>query len=145
MNMTLTQHTVLTGIAVAAFSPFMGGSELLVFAAGGILFDVDHYFVYIRRKGKYDVRGMFQYFAELDKICQDVPYVGVCLFHTIDFFILVAIGACFFPILLPLLYGLLFHFALDLVDLLRKGCPFIRAYFLVEHLIRRRKAGYPFY
>jgi hypothetical protein len=37
----------------------------------------------------------------------------------------------------------LFHFAVDLIDLYRKGVPFIRPFFLLEHAIRRRSDGYP--
>jgi hypothetical protein len=143
--MTLTQHLVITGVAAAALSPLMDGREILVFAAGGVLIDVDHYLLYIQRTRRFDVRGMFRYFAALQPIQKTVPYVGLCLFHTIDFFLLVGILALFHPLLIPLLAGFLFHFAVDLLDLQRKGVPFIRPFFLLEHFIRRRAEGYPWY
>ena len=70
--------------------------------------------------------------------------VSAC-FIPIDFFVVVGILAFFHPVLLPLLAGFLFHFVLDLIDLNRKGVPFIRPYFLIEHAIRRRSEGYPWY
>jgi len=143
--MTLTQHIAVTGVAAAALAPFVSGGEILLFAAGGVLIDVDHYLLYIQRTRRFDVRGMFRYFAELQPIQKTIPYVGLCLFHTFDFFLIVGILALFHPLLIPLLAGFLFHFAVDLVDLQRKGVPFIRPYFIVEHLIRRRAAGYPWY
>ncbi len=143
--MTLTRHLAATGVAAAALSPWLKGSELLLFAVGGVLIDVDHYFLYVVRTGRFDVRGMFRYFADLQYIEHTIPYVGLCLFHTIDFFLLVGILALLYPLLLPLLVGLLFHFLIDLVDLWRKGVLFIRAFFLIEHAIRRRRPGYPHY
>lgn len=143
--MTLTQHLAVTGVAAAALSPFLNGEEILFFATGSVLIDVDHYLLYVQRTRRLDIRGMFRYFDELLPIQKTIPYVGLCLFHTVDFFLLVGILALFHQFLIPLLAGLLFHFAFDLAYLHRKGVPFIRPYFLVEHAIRRRAEGYPWY
>lgn len=143
--MNLTQHIALTGIAVAAGSPFLSGPELALFAVGGVLVDVDHYLLYWQRTGSLSIRGMFRYFADLQPIQRNIPYVGLCLFHTVDFFLLVALLGYFFPILYSFLAGALYHFVIDLFDLRRKGVFFIRPFFLLEHLIRRRGKGYPWY
>lgn len=143
--MTLKQHLAVTGAAAAALLPFREPAEILLFAAGSVLIDVDHYILYVQRTRSLSIRGMFRYFDELLPIQKTIPYVGLCLFHTFDFFLLVGILALFHPFLLPLLAGFLFHFAFDLIDLRRKGVPFIRAYFLLEHAIRRRADGYPWY
>lgn len=143
--MTLTQHVAITGIAVAALSPVEGAAGLALFAVGSILIDVDHYLLYLERTRCFSVTGMFRYFEALQPIQKEIPYLGVCIFHTVDFFLIIAFLCHFYPVLLPFLAGALFHFALDLFDLRRKGVPFIRAYFLVEHLIRRKSPGYPWY
>ncbi len=143
--MTLTEHMALTGIAAAVLTPFLVGTDILIFATGSVLIDVDHYLLYMLRTRRFDIRGMFRYFEELLPIQKTIPYVGLCLFHTIDFFLLVGILAFFNHYFLFLLAGCLFHFLIDLVDLNRKGVPFIRPYFLLEHAIRRRAAGYPWY
>lgn len=143
--MTLTQHSVLTGIAAAALAPILQTEEIVCFAIGAVLIDVDHYFLYIQRRRDFSVPGMFRYFEELQPIQRNVPYVGLCLFHTVDCFVALALLSCFFPLLRLLLAGCLFHFLLDLYDLKRKGVLFIRPYFLLEHLIRRRAKGYPWY
>lgn len=143
--MTLTQHLALTGLATAALSPVLGAPDLALFAAGGVLIDVDHYFLYMQRRKSLSVRGMFRYFSELQPIERTISYVGLCAFHTIDFFLLLALLLFWFPQLWPLLAGCLFHFVLDLFDLKRKGIIFIRPFFLIEHFIRRRGKGYPWY
>lgn len=142
--MKLSQHLAVTGIAAAALLP-VWNEEILLFSVGSVLIDVDHYLLYIRRTGRFDIRGMFRYFEELWKIEKNIPYVGLCLFHTFDFFLAVGVLSLHYPALQPLLAGLLFHFAVDMIDLVRKGVPFIRAYFLLEHLIRRKGKGYPYY
>lgn len=143
--MTLNQHLALTGVASAAILPFCSLGEIAIFAVGSVLIDVDHYFLYVQRTGRFAVRGMFRWYEDLWKIEKTIPYVGLCLFHTVDFFLLVAILALAWPLLFFLLAGLLFHFIVDLIYLIRKGIPFIRPYFLIEHLIRRRDPKYPYY
>ena len=143
--MTLTQHLTLTGLAAAALAPIWGVPEIALFSIGGVLIDVDHYFLYIQRRRNLSVSGMFRYFRELQPIERTIPYVGLCLFHTVDFFVLLGVLAYFFPLLSALLAGCLYHFCLDLFDLRRKGIMLIRPFFLVEHLIRRRSKDYPWY
>lgn len=143
--MTLNQHLALTGIAAVALLPFRSGEEIILFSVGSVLIDVDHYFLYIQRTGRFSVRGMFRWFEGLWKVEKTIPYVGLCIFHTIEFFLLVALLALAWPLLFALLAGLLFHFLVDLVYLIHKGIPFIRPYFLIEHFIRRRDPKYPYY
>ena len=143
--MTLTQHAALTGVAAAVLTPFLDGGEIILFAVGAVLIDVDHYLLYMQRRRSLSITGMFRYFDQLQPIQRTIPYVGLCVFHTIDFFLLLAVLAHFYPLFHALLAGCLFHFVLDLFDLRRKGVLYIRAYFLVEHFIRRRAKGYPWY
>ena len=143
--MTLTQHTALTAVAALALAPLYDAGSIALFAAGSILIDVDHYFLYIQRTRRFDIRGMFRYFAELQPIETTIPYVGLCIFHTFDFFLLVALLSYFQPFFIPLLAGFIFHFIFDLLHLYRKKVLFIRSFFLLEHFIRRRQKGYPWY
>lgn len=143
--MTLGQHLALTGLAAAAISPLFSAREIALFCVGGVLIDVDHYFLYIQRRRNFSVPGMFRYYRELQPIQHRIPYVGLCVFHTVDFFALVAVVAAFHPPLWALLAGLLYHFVIDLWYLRRKGIFFIRPFFLVEHLVRRRAKRYPWY
>jgi hypothetical protein len=143
--MTLTQHLALTGIAAAALSPVLSGGEIALFAVGGVLIDVDHYLLFVQRRRSLSIAGMFRYFSELQPIQCNISYVGLCVFHTVDFFLLLAALGFIYPIVWYLLAGCLYHFVIDLFDLRRKGVIFIRPFFLLEHLIRRRSKGYPWY
>ncbi|MBJ6725647.1 hypothetical protein [Geomesophilobacter sediminis] len=143
--MTLTEHIVLTGVAAAALSPFLPATELALFSVGGVLIDVDHYFLFVGRTHRLSIPGMFRWFADLLPVEKEIPYVGLCLFHTVDFFLLLAFLAFFYPVLFSLLAGALYHFVIDLFCLRRKGVLYIRPFFLLEHLIRRRAKGYPWY
>jgi len=143
--MTLKQHLAATGVAAAFLAPHCSGTDLLVFSVGSVLIDVDHLLFYYVKTGRYDVRGMFRYFREeVDQNLHSIPYLGICIFHTAEFFLLVALLTLPFPPLKFLLAGLLFHILLDIYDLIRLKVPFIRAYSVCEHFVRRRQPGYPF-
>lgn len=134
-----------TGAAAAVMAPFCSSLEIVLFAVGSILIDVDHQIFYMIRTGRYDVSGMFRYFREdVDKNLQQIPYLGICIFHTIEFLFLIAVLAIYCQPLRWLLAGLALHLGLDIYDLIRLKVPFIRAYSIIEHLIRRRQSGYPF-
>ena len=144
--MTLHQHAKITAVASLALVPFSSASQVLLFAVGSVLIDVDHYFLYIAHKLRFDVRGMFRHFHEIDAAQPPIPYAGMCIFHTIDSFLLLSLAAINWPALLPLLMGAVFHFTLDLYDLNRKNSLLIRPFFIFEHFIRKRQYGaeYPF-
>ena len=143
--MNLKQHLIATGAVSAALLPFNNPAGILLFACGSILIDVDHQIFYYKKTGKYDVSGMFRYFREVvDRNLYSIPYLGVCIFHTVEFFLFVALISYYIPPIQYLLAGLIFHILLDIYDLARLKVPFIRAYSLIEHLIRRRQSGYPF-
>ena len=143
--MTLKQHLLATGVTAAAMTPFCDSGTILLFAIGSIFIDVDHQIFYFVRTGRYDITGMFRYFREVvDPNLQAIPYLGICIFHTIEFFLAITAGALVFPPLRYLLAGMVFHVTLDIYDLFRLKVPFIRAYSVVEHLIRRKQHGYPF-
>ncbi len=143
--MNMKQHLIATGAVAAAMTPFCHSADILLFAAGSILIDVDHQIFYYFRTGRHDIAGMFRYFSDdVDKNLKAIPYLGICIFHTIEFFLAVAATSLFLPLLRYLLAGLVFHIVLDIYDLIRLKVPFIRAYSVIEHLVRRKQQGYPF-
>lgn len=143
--MNLKAHLIATGLASLPVLALSTPVETAIFCAGSVLIDVDHHLFYFIRTGRADISGMFRFFREeVDEHLDAIPYLGVCIFHTIEFFLAVALLALFFPQMKYLLAGLIFHMMLDIYDLIRLKIPFIRAYSLFEHLIRRRIKGYPF-
>jgi len=143
--MNLKNHLIATGLAALPVMTSSTPLETTIFCVGSILIDVDHQIFYSVKTGRFDISGMFRYFREeIDKNISSIPYLGVCIFHTIEFFLFIAILSHFFPPCRYLLAGMIFHIILDIYALIRQKMPFIRAYSLIEHFIRRRKKGYPF-
>lgn len=143
--MNLKNHLIATGLASAPLLVSSTPIETALFCTGSILIDVDHQLFYFIRTGRLGISGMFRFFREdVDEHLNAIPYLGVCIFHTVEFFLFVATLSAFFAPLKYLLGGMLFHMVLDIYDLTRLKVPFIRAYSLVEHLFRRRMKGYPF-
>ncbi|MBI4690375.1 MAG: hypothetical protein HY754_08940 [Nitrospirae bacterium] len=144
--MTLAQHVKLTAVASLILLPFWNGIQLFWFCVGSILIDVDHYIYYVLRRKRFGIKEMFEYHDNLWSQKNKIPYAGICIFHTIDFFILIGILSFFFPFLLYLLIGLIFHFIIDIVFLYKHNYFWGRAFFFIEHLIRKRRhAGYPYF
>jgi hypothetical protein len=143
--MNLSQHLMATGIVAAAIASTAHPEEIALFAAGSVLIDIDHLVFYYSRTGRCDISGMFRYFRiTVDENLERIPYLGICVFHTVEFVLGIAALAFFLPQFRFLLYGILFHLLLDIICLIRLKIPFIRAYSFIEHLIRRRQKGYPF-
>ncbi|NVN99413.1 MAG: hypothetical protein HXX17_08820 [Geobacteraceae bacterium] len=143
--MKLKNHLIATTLVASPILALSSPVETAAFCVGSVLIDFDHQIYYTLKTGRYDIAGMFRFFREaIDEHLYSIPYIGVCIFHTAEFFLTVAILSIFFPLLKYLLAGLIFHIMLDIFDLIRLKVPFIRAYSLVEHLIRRRMNGYPF-
>lgn len=143
--MNLKQHLLATATAATAMVPFCHSTDILLFATSSILIDTDHQIFYYVRTGRYDISGMFRYFRnDVDKNLYAIPYLGICIFHTVEFLLAIAVISLYYPPLRYFLAGLVFHIMLDIYDLLRLKVPFIRAYSFIEHLIRRRQQGYPF-
>jgi type IV secretory pathway VirB3-like protein len=144
--MTLVQHIGLTAVVSLIMLPFWNWIQIVWFSIGSVLIDIDHYIYFVLRRKRFGIREMFKYhdrlFAQKDKI----PYAGICIFHTVDFFILIGILSLYYHVFFYLLIGLLFHFLVDFIHLYKNNYLYGRAYFFIEHLIRRRRhSGYPYF
>jgi hypothetical protein len=143
--MNLKNHLIATVLVSAPILAYSAPLETALFCTGSILIDFDHQIFYFVRTGRYDISGMFRFFREdVDEHLSSIPYLGVCIFHTAEFYLLVTILSVFFAPLKYLLAGMLFHITMDIYELIRLKIPFIRAYSLIEHLFRRKMKGYPF-
>jgi hypothetical protein len=145
--MTLKQHAIYTGLPVLLLLPVGSLGTLTLFACGSMLIDVDHYFLFVFREKRLGIREMFRYHDFLFSRKDEIPYSGICLFHSLEIFALIAFFACFLPVLLWLLGGMVYHLLLDLLHLYRHNYLSGRALSVIEHLIRARKhrrLGYPY-
>lgn len=132
-------HTLAGGIASAALVPELGVYSAAFFASS-VLIDFDHYLDYVYHNGftDFSVRRMFAYCDALEKESKGRSFVALSIMHTVEFILLVyavayATGLVFME---AILWGLLFHLALDLVYLGSQRRLLDRAFSLVEFFIR---------
>lgn len=109
-------------VAVILFCfPFVNFWEAFIFLASTVLIDVDHYFYYISRKRKYDIKGAYNWFKAKERLWKSIQphdrkhyYTGFYLFHGVEWLILLAILGHFVSQLFYfVLAGMLFHLILD--------------------------------
>lgn len=144
--MSVTQHIKVTAVASLILLPFWEVMQIIWFSIGSIFIDSDHYIYYVLRRKRFDIKEMFRYHEKLFANRDKVPYAGICIFHTMDFFILIGIISFYSPIFLYILIGLIFHFIADIIHLYKHNYLYGRAFFFIEHLIRRRRhIGYPYF
>ena len=130
--MSLGSHLKYTAVASSAMLVFWNWQQILLFAIGSILIDADHYIFYIFKCKKFDIKGMFAYYNMLMREKDRITYLGVLVFHTIEFFIVVGILSLYIPVMVYLLAGLIFHFILDTIFLYKIKCISLRAYSLIQ-------------
>jgi len=81
---------------------------------------------------------MFSYVDALDRSSMNRSFVGLSAMHTVEFLLLVYVvaAATGLAAIEAILWGLLFHMALDIIYLGRNGILFQRAFSLVEFAVR---------
>ncbi len=140
--MNLREHVILGGVAATALAPLLGVQESAVFWAASVVIDVDHYWDYVYRNGFRDwsPRRMFEFHQTLFTKIRRPEFLALSLFHTMEWFLLVYLAAVWLDatVLFAALWGMLFHFVLDVVRLAGYRAAFKRAFSMVEYIIRRR-------
>ena len=137
---SLGVHTVQSIAAGAVLYPFIG-ENVVPFGLAAIFIDLDHVVEYIRQTRSLDVRGVFA-FCKLIENNLDKRFLVWNMFHTIEFFGLIACLATLFPVFYYVLAGCLFHMACDMVHLLRNDNLFVRVYSLFEYGYRTKTGRY---
>jgi len=137
---SLGVHTVQSVAASAVLYPFIG-ENVVPFGLAAIFIDLDHVVEYIRQTRSLDVRGVFA-FCKLIENNLDKRFLVWNMFHTIEFFGLIACLATFFSVFYYVLAGCIFHMACDIVHLLRNNNLFVRVYSLLEYGYRGMASHY---
>jgi hypothetical protein len=140
---TLKEHVVFGGVAAAALAPVLGMREAGAFWAASVLIDVDHYwdFLYRNRFRNWSPGKMFAFHRALFPKARRRDFLGLNLFHTVEFFALVSAAGMLLGsrAVLAALLGLVYHLALDLIRLATHRALFARALSIVEYVVRRRR------
>jgi hypothetical protein len=136
----LKVHTVQSVAASAVLYPVVG-ENAIPFGLAAVLIDLDHVIEYVRNTRSLDIRGVFPCCRIIEKNL-DKNFLVFNLFHTLEFFALVALSATIFPVLWYVFAGMIFHIMADMFHLIRIGWPFVRVYSIVEYIYRRRNGEY---
>lgn len=133
--MSLKNHIKYSIIPSLALIPFVGIGALYFFL-GSILIDLDHCIDYVIKFRCFSVRGMFAFYEGLFSVKEPMRYLGLSLFHTLEFIIFVLILSFFFPWLSFVWLGMVFHWILDVVSLYNPNANCRRVFSIIEYMIK---------
>lgn len=136
--MCLKDHIKYSSIPSLALLPFIG-LEALYFFLGSILIDVDHYITYVTKFKSFSINGMFEFYDEIFSVRESRDYLGLTIFHTVEFLAFVCLLSFFFPWLWFVWLGMVFHWTLDLIYLYEPNIRSIRALSIIEYLVKIRR------
>ena len=134
--MSPSVHIVQGALSAAALYPVVGEAAI-PFGLAVVLIDLDHVLAYLWDTGDWTFRGFFVYH---DVILHNLHtgYLGLSLFHTVEFYLLCLLLASWQPLFYPVLAGCLFHHLFDMVNLVRLGHPFCKSLTITDYLLRRK-------
>jgi len=119
---------VLLVLILSVFTNF-SLTALIIILSATVLIDVDHWFIYVKTTKKLGIRASYQWFMDLHhkrkaakkKNPRVVLPKFLCIFHTIEFYLLILILSFFYSFFYYLLIGITFHYFLDTIaDLIEK-------------------------
>lgn len=128
-------HAVLGAIFAAlivAFSQIGLYGFILIFFAS-VFIDFDHYLLFVIRKKDFNLGNAYKFFKHTPNKKQ------FQLFHTIEFFTIIAILSYFSIAFLFILIGMLFHLILDLIAAAYMNEIHLREFSFIRYLILSRK------
>jgi hypothetical protein len=135
-------HILAGGVGSIVLYPFPSLLGL-VFWLSSVVIDVDHYLDFIYRNGFTDfrIKGMFLYHDVLKGFWGRPEFLHISVFHTVEFAAMVYILSVWTDAawLKALCLGIFFHLALDWIYLYRHKVLTLRAYSVIEYLIRKRR------
>lgn len=105
-------------IAILALTGHFPPLALFVIYASSILIDVDHWFIYVIKKKDLHIMRSYRWFDSLRHTNPRPRFF--CIFHTIEFFILMIYLSTLHYIFYWILIGISFHFLIDFIDFLIK-------------------------
>tara|TARA_Y100000310_G_scaffold329947_1_gene400686 strand:+ start:10260 stop:10721 length:462 start_codon:yes stop_codon:yes gene_type:complete len=119
---------LVTFILVKIFHISFFYGVILLFSA--ILIDVDHYLLYVYQKNNLSLKKAYWYFynrgIKFRKISRDKRKKykeDILLFHNIEFLIIIFFLSWFYFPIFYILYGMILHMFIDIIDLIKKHIP----------------------
>ena len=101
-------------ILLGIFTPLSPLALFIVFASS-ILIDVDHWLVYVKENKDFSIKRSYQWFVNNIQKHKKQGKQFLCVFHTIEFFIIMFILSFFSQVIFYITVGCSFHLLLDLI------------------------------
>ena len=105
----------------------------LLFFTGAVLIDSDHVLEYYGKTRDFHVGRMLEFYDHLMLEFYNRYYLGISIFHTIEFLFFATWLAFKTENAIYFLTGLIFHHILDFIYLQRINCLFKRSYSLIYY------------
>lgn len=123
---------------ISADAGFMGALLVFLFS---IIGDVDHYLVYIKKTGSWDLKKAYRYFSKMGTEIEDGKEVHTPLFifHTIEFVFLLVFLSFGINFLFYIALGLLFHMFLDYLEVRRIHKMDSKFFSLIIYYLSKKK------
>jgi len=145
--MRMQEHMAYSGVVGVGAWYLWGPWNAVVFWLAAVLIDTDHYLDHIvRTRGSdWNVKSIFKldaYFRpRLARGELQGKTICMSIFHTVEVFLAVYMVGVWSreQIVFVVLAGMLFHMFLDIIYLVQNHAPFIRAFSLIEYVIRCRR------
>lgn len=134
-----TIHLIQGALCSAILYPYIGDKALL-FGTSVVMIDLDHFIGYYKDTGRLSIKGLLEYHKILLNNLDNL--LGFNLFHTVECYIVLFIGSLYFPDMIWVLLGFLFHHLFDQIQLLKLKRPFARVFSIVEYFIRKKRNNY---
>jgi hypothetical protein len=129
---------IVQGIVSSVLLYPLIGENAIPFGLAVILIDLDHFIEYVVDTRDFSLKGISTFYDILLKN-KDKNYLGLSLFHTVEFYLLIFLSAKWVTIFYYVLAGLIFHHLFDLIFLARHKIPYAKAFSVIEYFIRRNR------
>ena len=107
-------------------------ASLILFAS--IFIDVDHYVFYVSRKKNFNLKKAYYWHKGLPKNHKTIMHI----FHTLEFMILILILSFFWNGFFFIFIGMVFHSALDLIDIFYNYKFGVRELSFIRYILRSK-------
>ncbi|MBI2652668.1 hypothetical protein HYX00_04345, partial [Candidatus Woesearchaeota archaeon] len=111
------KHTAVSLILAALLYKFYSWKVIFIIV-GGVLIDIDHYFLFVFKYKKFGLMECYNFFTIEGKKNNWNDFNGdLFVFHTVEFFILMTVLSFYKDFALLFTIGLISHHILDLIFL----------------------------
>ena len=110
--------------------PNYGVSAAVTVFLSTVFIDVDHYLFYVYKKSDLSLAKAYYFFVKGGTY-------RLMIFHTVEFLLLLYLLSFYSTYFLFVIFGFLFHWALDIYDMYNHNTLHKRTYSLIHHLMTR--------